>query len=103
MTQYLFGKSEEYTAKITKDVHQEILSLVVTHMKPERPTIDFDPMTDLLEEWDQRLVVPLEELEGIGKVRAHLTDHGSVEALREHSGMMVDTQYSVALMMESEA
>jgi len=101
MTTLLIGQSDEYKAVMPKLTHQKILSVLQHHM-PRKQRIHFERFASQVEASDDDLRVPLGELGGIGDVRAELTDHGSVEALREHSGIHVNSQYSVALTMEIE-
>ena len=102
MPMFLIEQSDQYKAVMPKDIHQKILSLIQHHM-PGKHKMILERFASQVEASDETIRIPLPVLEGVGDVRAELTDHGSVEALREHSGLHVESQYSVALMMEAEA
>lgn len=107
-------KTTNFAASVPIPLQQKILAITLQNIKPERDFIVFDPAYAVsdeatrdsysykptVEDEGRTLKVPLRDLEE--KVYAKLDDFGSIEALRENSGIHVNTQYAVTVMLASD-
>ena len=102
---YLVVKTSNYDSRVPLHVQIKILARTLFLIKPERDFLIFDP--EATEGWVEEdegrsLHLAEHELKGIEKVYAKLDDYGSVENLRENSGLDVNTRYAVTIMLASD-
>ena len=101
---FLLVLTSNFQHTIPPEVAGEIIKQTIRTIRPEGKGQDFlvfDPQAEKMrgDDGGRTMIIPTKAED---KCYAKLDDFGSVEALRENSGMEVNTQYAVTIMLAED-
>lgn len=102
MKDVLILRTRGFITQIPADEQATIMAITLQNISPSTDFVIFDPTVEKKTIEDEGRTVHFAFKTIPKKVFARLDDYGSVEALRENSGMNVNTQYALTFMLAED-